>query len=460
MANTIVTVNVSQTVAPTPSTLQKMGALISQGATTTAAGSYTMLTQLQDLTSILTGALSITSMAWGSSVVTVTTTAPHGFTTADTLPLTISGVTPAGYNGTFTCTITGANTFTYPLVSNPGTATVQGKYTPEDVNELLAMATTFFAQGSQQAVYVLELGAGNATDGAAALTTWLTANPGIFYSYLVPRTWDANSSFLSLLASFESTTAKTYFYITSTVGTYTSYTALMKCAFVMIEAPGVAGSLEFSNASAFWVTLNYNPSNTNKVTPTAFSYVYGVTPYPVKGNGALFASLKTAGVNIIGTGAEGGISNAMLLWGTTMDVRDFTYWYSVDWVQINIDLAVANAVINGSNNPINPLYYNQDGINRLQATAVKVMNSGVAFGLVLFPPKSTNILGDVLGQNLENGVYNGYTVVNAVPFIPYSQSNPGDYKIGKYAGLSTVYTPNRGFTNIVFNINVTDFVAV
>jgi len=208
------------------------------------------------------------------------------------------------------------------------------------------------------------------------------------------------------------------------------------------------------------VTLNYNPSNTNKVTPTAFSYVYGVTPYPVKGNGALFASLKTAGVNIIGTGAEGGISNAMLLWGTTMDVRDFTYWYSVDWVQINIDLAVANAVINGSNNPINPLYYNQDGINRLQATAVKVMNSGVAFGLVLFPPKSTNILGDVLGQNLENGVYNGYTVVNAVPFIPYSQSNPGDYKIGKYAGLSTVYTPNRGFTNIVFNINVTDFVAV
>lgn len=460
MANTIVTVNVSQTVAPTPSTLQKTGAFISQGATNTASGTYTLLTQLQDLTSILTGSLAITSMVWGSSVVTVTTTAPHGFALADTLPLTIAGVIPAGYNGTFTCTITGTSTFTYPLVSNPGTATVQGKYTPEDVNELLAMATTFFAQGSQQGVYVLELGAGNATDGATALTAWITANPGIFYSYLVPRTWDAAASFLTMLQSYESTTAKTYFFITSTTGTYTSYTALMKCAFVMVEAPGVAGTLEFSNAAAFWVTLNYTPSNTNKVTPTAFSYVYSVTPYPVKGNGALFSALKTAGVNIIGTGAEGGISNTILLWGTTMDVNDFTYWYSVDWVQINIDLSIANAIINGSNNPINPMYYNQDGINRQQAVVVKVMNSGVAFGLVLFPPKSTTMLGDVLTQSLIDNTYNGYTVVNAVPFIPYSQSNPGDYKIGKYSGLSVVYTPNRGFINIQLNVNVSQFVAV
>lgn len=458
MANSIVTVNVSQTVAPTPSTLQKTGAFISQGATTTAPGTYSLLTQLSDLTPILTGALALSGLAYATGIVTATTALPHGFTNGDIMPLTILGALPSGYNGTYTCTITGASTFTYPVGGALATATAYGSYTPEDVAELVAMSTTFFAQGSQQAVYVLELGAGNATDGATYLTSWITANPGVFYSYLVPRTWDANATFLTLIQSFENTTAKTYFFVTTTTGTYTSYTALMKCVFAMIEAPART-STEFSCASAFWVTLNYNPSNTNKVTPTSFSYVFGVTPYPTKGNAALLTTLKNASINIIGTGAEGGISIAVLLWGTTADANDFTYWYSVDWVQINVDLNVSNAIINGSNNPINPLYYNQSGIDRLEQVVANTMTSGVTFGLVLNPVIQAGFDGPALAAALDAGTYIGKTVVNAVPFIPYSIANPGDFKIGKYAGLSVIYTPNRGFISIIFNVNVSQFAA-
>ena len=458
MVNNIVTVNVSQTVAPTPSTLQKTGAFISQGATTTAPGTYTLLTQQSSLTSILTGALNLTSLSYNTGVVTAGTALPHGFTIGDTLELTITGAAPSGYNGTFLCTITGASAFTYPVGSSLAVATQYGVYTPEDVAELVAMNTTFFAQGSQQAVYVLELGAGNATDGVTYLTSWITANPGVFYSYLVPRYWDANSDFLALLASFENTTAKTYFFITTTTDTYTDYTALMKCAFTMVEAPGIPAT-EFSLAAAFWVTLNYNPSNTNKVTPTAFSYLFGVTPYPTKGNSALLAAFKAGYTNYVGTGAEGGISNAILMWGTTEDGRDFTYWYSVDWVQINVDLNISNAIINGSNNPINPLYYNQQGINRLQQVAANTLTSGVTFGLVLNPVIQTSLDGNTLSDNIATNTYVGQTVVNAVPFITYSAANPGDFTIGKYSGFSVIYTPNRGFTQIVFNVNVTDFTA-
>lgn len=546
MSNSIVTVKVSQTIAPTPSALQKTGALLSQGGTNTSPGTYSLLTQLADLSPLLNGSISLTSASWASTnggQATASTATNHNIAVGDSF--TISGMTPVGYNGTFTAlTGTTGNVLVWALAPNPGAVSVLGTFTQADVAELISMATTFFAQGAQQAVYVLELGPSTVTQGVVFLTAWITANPSFFYSYLVPREWDGNAAFIAMLASFENTTAKTYFFVTTTLATYQNYTDLMKCVLALIESPatgvwpsnvltdltysngvisgttasahgvlpgqwfqlvgvtpagyngwylalnGTGGptlvaalvanpgvvsvqgtllqsqyanagipSAEFSLAAAFWVTLNYAPSTTNKVTPTAFSFLFGVTPFPTRGNAALLATLKALFINIVGTGAEGGISDTILLWGTTMDGRDFTYWYSVDWVQINVDLNVSNAVINGSNDPINPLYYNQDGINRLQQVAANTMASGVTFGLVLGTVTQTALDGPVLDTNINAGVYAGKTVVNAVPFLVYSKENPSDYKEGEYDGFAIVYVPARGFIHIVFNVNVTDFVT-
>lgn len=534
----IVTVNVTQTVAPTPSLLQQTGALISQGGTNLAAGTYSFLTQLADLTPLLSSPLAISSLTWSNNVVTAelpaTTIAlasynattgvvtitltealsgmsvgsmvvisgatgtgayadldgtwpvgsgssgttlyvtlppsltmtitggnvalSHGVTTAETFITTIAGATPAGYNGTYVATAASATSFTYALASNPGTETVPGTYTPRNVGELTAMATTFFAQGALQGVYVLELGAGEAAAGVTELSAFITANPNFFYSYLVPRNWDGVAGFLALIESFESPTAKTYFFVTTTTGTYSAYTNLMKCVYAFVEAPSIPVT-EFSAAAAFQVRLRQQPSATNKVTPYAFSYLYGVTPYPTKGNSALFSALKVANINYVGTSAEGGITNTILLWGVSLDGRDGLYWYSVDWAQINSDENLANTIINGSNNPINPLYYDQNGINRLQDTVVATMNSAVTFGLATGSVVRTSLTGPALDAALDAGTYSDQIIVNAVPFIPYLQANPGDYKIGQYSGLSVVYIPSRGFISILFNLNVTDFAA-
>lgn len=453
----IVTVNVSQTIPPTPSLLQQTGAFVSQGATTTSAGTATLLTGLSDLTPILAGALANTSLTWTSSVVTVTPAAPHGFTTGDIIELTIAGVTPNAYNGTFACTITGASTFTYPLVSNPGTETIPGTYTPEDVSELVAMATTFFAQGNAISVYVMEFGAGSPAQGVTALSAYITANPFEYYAWLLPRAWASESTYIAFVADYESTTSKVYFFTSMTIDNYTSFTPVMKCVVGNIESTGIPMT-EFSLAAPFYCVLATNPSTTNKVAPFAFRFLFGVTAWPTKGNGAIFTELAAAGVNYVGSGAEGGISDAIWVYGTTMDSNDFEYWYSVDWVQINIDLNISNAVINGSNNPINPLYYNQDGINRLQSVAASTMSSGVTFGMVLGQIVQTTLDGPVLDANLNAGLYANQTVVNAVPFITYSAENPSDYKIGEYDGFAIVYIPARGFKHIVFNVNVTQFV--
>ena len=72
----------------------------------------------------------ISSISWSGGTVTVTTVNPHGLVGAQSLQVT--GVTVAfiasAYEGTFTCTPTGSNTFTYPLASNPGTTTTPGMW--------------------------------------------------------------------------------------------------------------------------------------------------------------------------------------------------------------------------------------------------------------------------------------------------------------------------------------------
>lgn len=458
MPRKIVQVNVSQTVAPAPLTLQGTGALISQGGTNTTANTLSLLTQPSDLTPLLAGSKALTSLSWTSNVVTATTTAPHGWTMSDVIPLTIAGATPAGYNGTVQATITGASTFTYPLMVNPGSETVPGTVTDGDVAELLSMVTTFFAQGSSVSVYVLELGESTATEGVAALQAWITANPGTIYSYLVPREWDNNSAFLTFLGLFNSTTAKTYFFITTTSANYTSYTTLMKCAFTMVQAP-LAPATEFSCAAPFWDTLSYAPNSNNKVPPLSYTFLFGVTPYPTPSNGTLLNTLNAANVNVVGTGAEGGISDAILFSGHLMDGNPFNYWYSIDWVQLNLDLNIANEVINGSNNKLAPLYYDQPGINRLQRRAAQTMAQAITNGLAVGTVVQVALPAAQFVANFENDLYVGWLVVNAEPFTVYTAENPSDYSIGKYGGMAAVFTPSRGFEQIIFNLNATNFIS-
>lgn len=434
----IVQVNVSQTQAPTPSTLQRTGAMVSLGATTLAKGTRSLLTRASDLASILSGAITITSMVYDqvNARMTVTTAVPHGFSSG--VVATFLGIVPTAYNGSHIVTVINATTFTIAVL-NVGQVTSPGMVTVQGVGELLAMVNTYFGQGNATAVYVLELGPLNVGDSVAALSSWLTAYPNTVYHFLLPREFGqyVDSSFLALLSRYNNTTAKVYFHITTDINSYPSFSNLDKCAMVMVEAPGIPAT-EFSAAAKFYSVLAYNPSATNRVCPLRFTFVYGVTPYPVLGNGPILAALDAANVDYISTGAEGGISDAMLANGQTMDGRDFTYWYSVDWLQINSDLDIANEVINGSNNPQAPLDYDQPGIDRLQIRAQQTLKRGITYGLV---NTSTN------------------PQVVATPFAQYVTTNPGDYKEGVYNGLAVTFVPARGFTQITFNVNVTDFIT-
>jgi hypothetical protein len=552
MAQPIVQVNVSIQEAPSPDSLQKSYALLSQGGTSTAPGTITLLTQPSSLTPFVTITKALSTLTQAAGLATATATAAHGFTVGDTVPLTIAGATPVAYNGTFVCTITTTTAFTFAIASGtttPATGTIT--YIAAETAELKAMTSTWFGQNANTPVYVLELGPGNVNDGVAFLSAWIIANPnGIaygngfwgFYGYVVPRHWDANTNFLALAATFQAPTLKTYFWVTTTLSTYSVYTPLYKCIEPLIESPvldvfpanaltaisytggvvtattttahgvspgawfqisgclpigyngwwqaqaGTTGSTlvynstvadgsettlgtlvgnlyanagisttEFSIAAAANRAASFDQST--MVPPFQNGFLFGVTPFPTMGMSALLTTLADANISVVGTAAQGGLSTATLQSGLTADGNTFNWWYAIDAANVNTNLAITNAVINGSNTNVAPLYDNQQGINTLQAVAASALSALISCGCIFGTLLQTELPAATFAANSNAGLYDGYCVINAVPFSNYYALNPGDYKIGRYAGFAVSMAPQQGFQNIVFNIQATQFVG-
>lgn len=466
----IVNLNISTTNPPKPTALLKSGALISLGGTTLAPGSFQTLYSETDLTAILS-VKNIQSIVWEASssgnnnVALITLTENHGWNIGDPVHLSIAGVTPAAYNGSFVGTVISANAFTIPMATSPGAITAFGTVTLAAANELSQMNTSYWAQGTSRSVYVLELGENTTPKAVAALAAFIATDVSMgntyqtFFIYLVPRAWDTEPTFKTLCNLYTNPNNLVKFFVTTTISTYQAWVAgAYPNVYAGVEAPGIPAT-EFSLAMHFQSALANDPGSSNQVPPMAFRFIYGATLYPIQGNAAILKALEKANISYIGSAAEGGLSNMMICNGHMLDGKPFNYWYSVAWTAINLELDIANEVINGSNTTINPLYYEQPGIDRIQKRGLKTLRNGVSYGLILGPVKAEKQNQDDFNAAYNDGSYDGMAVINAVPFTDYTSANESDYADGKYGGLSAVMTPKRGFESITFNVNVTNFVG-
>lgn len=96
----------------------------------------------------------IESISWdqNSQTVTVVTAEAHGWNPYTTATLTVSGVSPTAFNGTFSCFVVDDVTLTYLLASDPGMMTQSGTIS-YDINILggyFQTSTMVFRQASQQ----------------------------------------------------------------------------------------------------------------------------------------------------------------------------------------------------------------------------------------------------------------------------------------------------------------------
>ncbi|MGK0739953.1 hypothetical protein ACSFCX_00080 [Yokenella regensburgei] len=438
MGYEIVTVNVSQTIGATPSNLQQMSAILSFGATLQEPGKPVLLTQDSDITDLVKNAIGTLEAEAQSHGSDFTLTLPPGKAInrdpGSEIDITIVGCSPTTWNDTYTATLTTTSTLEWTVSNSTldGSPTTVGQFTIGGSADLVTAVNTFFAQGNSVGTYLLELGYQKdvVKDEVASLKLYMEEPLKRFYAYLVPEAWKEDEDFITLAKLYTANEAKQYFFVLSDTPDDTNYVspyASIKSIIAMADDTYPATNAAAAVMREF---VSPSPSPVNKVPPMAFRYLQAVNANKAKNS--ILKTMVAQNIDYVDTGAEGGISNTILVKGVTSDGKDMTYWYSVDWVQINVDMQLANAIINGSNNPINPLYYDQDGIDRLQQVAEGVFDSGVSYGLV-----------------------NGKTPVNAIPFKTYVKNNPNDYNIGRYAGLSATYTPMRGFTSIIFNINVT-----
>lgn len=104
-----------------------------RGPNNATQGFYVNINNL-DGTPVVTRALvgsdagkQLQSLSWSKGRVTATTVDPHGLDVGQTTTLTVSGASPTAYNGLQKCLVTGTNTFSYALASNPGAATAFGQ---------------------------------------------------------------------------------------------------------------------------------------------------------------------------------------------------------------------------------------------------------------------------------------------------------------------------------------------
>lgn len=70
--------------------------------------------------------ITIQSLSWSEGFAFVTLVDPHRLKTGRVVTLTVTGVSPVGYNGRFPCLVTGPATLRYALATYPGIATIPG----------------------------------------------------------------------------------------------------------------------------------------------------------------------------------------------------------------------------------------------------------------------------------------------------------------------------------------------
>ena len=111
------------------------------------------------------------SISGSGSLVTVTTTANHGYDDSDVV--TISGASPSGFNGTYRVTKTGANTFTY-VNTTSGSATTQGSIV-RDIDS--TYGEDFYNSTTSRTRYANDIQSGTFLQGTLAYQDPREGNP-------------------------------------------------------------------------------------------------------------------------------------------------------------------------------------------------------------------------------------------------------------------------------------------
>lgn len=263
------------------------------------------------------------------------------------------------------------------------------------------------------------------------------------YEWACPTSFYDNTDFIALVKSYSGITAGQYFSLElpegtnpSTDETFALY--IQSKSFAPVYPSLVEG--ESSNGAIVGIKAGnlYNLSVSNPLSLLQWKTVYGITPRDRLSN-SLVDALNENGCSWIGSLNN----NTVVLGGMVADGQNWESYFALDTFIFRLTVDIASMMIQASNNPLQSISFNQNGINIIKNKLVAISNTMLSFGVL-----------DNFGSDYDT---NTNAILNtgewsAIDFAAYKANQYQDWKDGIYNGASCYVTIRHFVLQIVPSI--------
>lgn len=263
------------------------------------------------------------------------------------------------------------------------------------------------------------------------------------YEWACPTSFYDNTDFIALVKSYSGITRGQYFSLElpegtdpSTDETFALY--IQSKSFAPVYPSLVEG--ESSNGAIVGIKAGnlYNLSVSNPLSLLQWKTVYGITPIDRLSN-SLVDALNENGCSWIGSLNN----NTVVLGGMVADGQNWESYFALDTFIFRLTVDIASMMIQASNNPLQSISFNQNGINIIKNKLVAISNTMLSFGVL-----------DNFGSDYDT---NTNAILNtgewsAIDFATYKANQYQDWKDGIYNGASCYVTIRHFVLQIVPSI--------
>ena len=263
------------------------------------------------------------------------------------------------------------------------------------------------------------------------------------YEWACPTSFYDNTDFIALVKSYSGITAGQYFSLElpegtdpSTDETFALY--IQSKSFAPVYPSLVEG--ESSNGAIVGIKAGnlYNLSVSNPLSLLQWKTVYGITPRDRLSN-SLVDALNENGCSWIGSLNN----NTVVLGGMVADGQNWESYFALDTFIFRLTVDIASMMIQASNNPLQSISFNQNGINIIKNKLAAISNTMLSFGVL-----------DNFGSGYDT---NTNAILNtgewsAIDFAAYKANQYEDWKNGIYNGASCYVTIRHFVLQIVPSI--------
>ena len=131
--------------------------------------------------------------------------------------------------------------------------------------------------------------------------------------------------------------------------------------------------------------------------------------------------------------------------GRCKDTYPLDFWYQWDYLALNLDTSLKNLILNGANNPLYAIRYNQTGIDTIKASLLSTLNNAKSLGLI---DSFCESLNPATGEMVN------FDSIVCIPFAEYIATNPDDYQNEIYGGASFVVRIGRYIRQLIIQVNL------